>query len=169
MPLANVSFRWFSVNMGTGIVSILLHNLPYNGTWLYWISVVIFALNVALFILFLFVSLLRYMLYPEIWVVMIQHPTQSLFLGTFPMGLATIINMVVFVCVPAWGPGTVTLVSLELACEPRLHPISYLRKSSTGLGFVVDRCRHLSCNVLLPSLRNVRLQEHQCLPLASQQ
>ena len=105
--------------MGTGIVSILLHNLPYNGAWLYWISVVIFALNVALFIFFLFVSLLRYMLYPEIWVVMIQHPTQSLFLGTFPMGLATIINVVVFVCVPAWGPGTVTLVSLEppsLAC-----------------------------------------------------
>ena len=101
--------------MGTGIVSILLHNLPYNGAWLYWISVVIFALNVALFIFFLFVSLLRYMLYPEIWVVMIHHPTQSLFLGTFPMGLATIINMVVFVCVPAWGPGTVALVSLEFA------------------------------------------------------
>ena len=117
MPLANVSPRWFSVNMGTGIVSILLHNLPYNGAWLYWISVVIFALNVALFIFFLFVSLLRYMLYPQIWVVMIQHPTQSLFLGTFPMGLATIINMVVFVCVPAWGPGTVTLVSLGPSCH----------------------------------------------------
>lgn len=143
--------------MGTGIVSILLHNLPYNGAWLYWISVVIFALNVALFIFFLFVSLLRYMLYPEIWVVMIQHPTQSLFLGTFPMGLATIINMVVFVCVPAWGPGTVTLVSLEPPSRATLYPISCLRKPSTGMGFVVDRCRHLSCNVLLPSLRNVRL------------
>ena len=80
------------------------------------------------------------------------------------MGLATIINMVVFVCVPAWGPGTVTLVSLEL---PMLHPISYLRKSSTGLGFVVDRCRHLSCNVLLPSLRNVSLKVSQRLPLTS--
>lgn len=143
--------------MGTGIVSILLHNLPYNGAWLYWISVVIFALNVALFIFFLFISLLRYILYPEIWVVMIQHPTQSLFLGTFPMGLATIINMVVFVCVPAWGPGTVTLVSLEPPSRATLYPISCLRKPSTGMGFVVDRCRHLSCNVLLPSLRNVRL------------
>ena len=125
MQLANVSFSWFSVNMGTGIVSILLHNLPYNGAWLYWISVVIFALNVALFIFFLFVSLLRYVLYPEIWVVMIQHPTQSLFLGTFPMGLATIINMVVFVCVPAWGPGTVTLVSFEPPCRQNLYPIVY--------------------------------------------
>lgn len=151
--------------MGTVIVSILLHNLPYNGAWLYWISVVIFALNVALFIFFLFVSLLRYMLYPEIWVVMIRHPTQSLFLGTFPMGLATIINMVVFVCVPAWGPGTVTLVSLEMPCQSMLHPVSYLRKSSTGMGFVVDRCRHLSCNVLLPSLRNVSIKVPRRHPL----
>ena len=107
-----VSFSWFSVTMGTGIVSILLHNLPYNGIWLYWISVVLFALNVLLFILFLFMSMLRYGLYPEIWSAMIRHPAQSLFLGTFPMGLATIVNMVVFVCVPAWGPWAVTLVSI---------------------------------------------------------
>lgn len=101
---------WFSVNMGTGIVSILLHNLPYNGRWLYWISVVIFCLNVVLFVVFFLVSILRYTLYPAIWTAMIRHPAQSLFLGTFPMGLATIVNMVVFVCVPAWGPHAVTLV-----------------------------------------------------------
>jgi tellurite resistance protein TehA-like permease len=98
--------------MGTGIVSILLHNLPYNGRWLYWISVVIFCLNVALFVLFLSISVLRYTLYPALWKAMIRHPAQSLFLGTFPMGLATIVNMVVFVCVPAWGDGAVKLVTL---------------------------------------------------------
>ena len=97
--------------MGTGIVSILLHNLPYNGAWLYWISVAIFALNVLLFVTFLLISILRYTIYPEIWFVMLRHPAQSLFLGTFPMGLATIVNMIVFVCVPAWGSGAVTLVS----------------------------------------------------------
>jgi hypothetical protein len=32
--------RWFSVTMGTGIVSILLHNLPYNANWLYWLCCV---------------------------------------------------------------------------------------------------------------------------------
>lgn len=94
--------------MGTGIVSILLHNLPYNGVWLYWLSIVVFALNFFLFVVFTLASILRYALYPKIWRVMIRHPTQSLFLGTFPMGLATIVNMVVFVCVPAWGPWTTT-------------------------------------------------------------
>ncbi|KAJ5392483.1 hypothetical protein N7509_007973 [Penicillium cosmopolitanum] len=99
----NFTPSWFSVTMGTGIVSILLHNLPYNGIWLYWISVVIFALNVLLFALGTIISFLRYTLYPEIFTVMITHPVQSMFIGTFPMGLATIINMVVFVCVPVWG------------------------------------------------------------------
>lgn len=102
--------RWFSVNMGTGIVSILLHNLPYNAVWLYWLSVVIFCLNVVLFTIFLCLSIARYTIYPEIWPAMIRHPAQSLFLGTFPMGLATIINMTVFVCVPSWGYRAVQLV-----------------------------------------------------------
>lgn len=31
---------------------------------------------------------------------MLHHSGQSLFLGTFPMGFATIVNMVAFVCVP---------------------------------------------------------------------
>ncbi|KAH8668855.1 sulfite efflux pump SSU1 [Xylariales sp. PMI_506] len=99
----NFTPSWFSINMGTGIVSILLHNLPYNGAWLYWISVGIFCLNVLLFLVFCVISILRYLLFPGIWSAMIKHPVQSLFLGTFPMGLATIVNMVVFVCVPAWG------------------------------------------------------------------
>ena len=107
--IRNFTPSWFAVTMGTGIVSILLHNLPYNGDWLYWISVIFFALNVFLFVTFLVISIARYVLYPEIWAVMVRHPTQSLFLGTFPMGLATIVNMVVFVCVPAWGPRAIVL------------------------------------------------------------
>jgi hypothetical protein len=55
--------------------------------------------------------MMRYSLYPALWTAMIRHPTQSLFLGTFPMGLAMIINMIVFVCVPVWGDRIVTLVS----------------------------------------------------------
>ena len=105
--------RWFSVIMGTGMVSILLHNLPYNTRWLYWISVVIFALDVFLFATFLTISVLRYTIYPEIWLAMIKHPAQSLFIGTFPMGLSTIVSMFVFVCVPVWGPKAVNLVNIR--------------------------------------------------------
>lgn len=101
--LLNLGYRWFSVTMGTGIVSILLNTLPYNGEWLYWISVVTFAFNVLLFAIGCVITALRYSLYPEIFTVMITHPVQSMFLGAFPMGFATIVNMFCFVCVPAWG------------------------------------------------------------------
>ncbi|KAJ5504959.1 hypothetical protein N7463_007833 [Penicillium fimorum] len=101
----NFTPAWFSVNMGTGIVSILLNTLPYNGQWLYYLSVIIFVLNVVYFTVFLAITLLRYILYPEIFRVMVTHPVQSLFLGTFPMGLATIINMFCFVCISPWGDG----------------------------------------------------------------
>ncbi|KAJ9602017.1 Plasma membrane sulfite pump involved in sulfite metabolism [Cladophialophora chaetospira] len=107
--VVNFTPSWFVVIMGTGIVSILLHNLPYNGTWLYWISVVILCLNVTLFTIFLAISILRYTYFRGLFQFMIGHPVQSLFTGTFPMGLATIVNMAVFVCVPAWGPWATTL------------------------------------------------------------
>lgn len=67
--------------MGTGITSILLHNLPYNGQWLQYISYIIFALDVVLFVVFLSISTLRYVLYPKIWSAMIRHPAQSLFVS----------------------------------------------------------------------------------------
>ncbi|PLB49810.1 sulfite efflux pump SSU1 [Aspergillus steynii IBT 23096] len=101
----NFTPAWFSVNMGTGIVSLLLNTLPYNGLWLYYISIIIFVLNVLYFATFCVIATLRYTLYPEIFKAMITHPAQSMFLGTFPMGLATIISVFCNVCVPAWGDG----------------------------------------------------------------
>lgn len=101
--IRNFTPSWFSVNMGTGITSILLLNFPYNARWLQYISYVIFALNVFSFILFFLLSSLRYTLWPKIWVAMIRHPAQSLFLGCFPMGLGTIVSMICYVCVPSWS------------------------------------------------------------------
>lgn len=75
--------------MGTGIVSILLHNLPYNAQWLQYVSYAFFGFNLLLFSVFSVISALRYTLYPEIWGVLIAHPAQSLFLGCFPMALAS--------------------------------------------------------------------------------
>ncbi|KAF4964890.1 hypothetical protein FSARC_7235 [Fusarium sarcochroum] len=101
----NFTPAWFAVNMGTGITSILLFTLPYNDLWLSYISLGIFGLNVVYFLIFVVITLLRFILYPETFPVMITHPAQSMFLGGFPMGLATIINMFCFVCVPLLGDG----------------------------------------------------------------
>lgn len=100
--------RWFIINMSTGVISIMLHQLPYDGHWLEIISDIFFVLNLVLFLLFFFISSLRYSLYPEIFSAVLRHPHQSLFVATFPVALATIINMIVLACAPAWGHGMAT-------------------------------------------------------------
>jgi uncharacterized membrane protein YcjF (UPF0283 family) len=77
----NFTPSWFSVTMGTGIVSILLFDLPYNARWIYWISVAVYCLNVALFVMFTAISILRYAIYKGLFLAMLKHPVQSLFLG----------------------------------------------------------------------------------------
>jgi tellurite resistance protein TehA-like permease len=96
--------------MGTGIIAVLLHALsdlyPSHHSILETLSIVFFILNILLFSIILLVSILRYTLYPATWTLMLRHPVQSLFLGTLPMGFATIVNMFVAICVPAWGGST---------------------------------------------------------------
>ncbi|BGP25129.1 hypothetical protein Rt10032_c09g4066 [Rhodotorula toruloides] len=93
---------WFVVNMGTGISSILLYNLPYSFKGLEEIGIAIWLLNVVLFSLFLLMSIARYCIFPTVFYAMLFHPVQSLFLGCFPMGFATIVNMTVFVAAERW-------------------------------------------------------------------
>jgi tellurite resistance protein TehA-like permease len=101
---------WGSVVMGTGIVAILLHNLPYpSQPWLYWSSVGLACLNCIFFIVILFLTIMRYLLWPSIWKPTVSDPFTSLFLGTLPIGAATLINMFVYICVDKWGGITVNI------------------------------------------------------------
>jgi tellurite resistance protein TehA-like permease len=95
--------------MGTGIVSLLLIAIPFPTPWLYWLSVTFFSLNTLLFTAAFLISLARYTLYPEIWTVMIADSVNSLFLGTIPMGFATLISAWCSLCIPYWGPWAVTV------------------------------------------------------------
>ena len=104
----NFSPSWFAVTMGTGIVSLLFDAIPFKAHWLYWLSVIFFGLNAVLFSIASIASFLRYTLYPEIWTVMIADSTNSLFLGTIPMGFATLIESWIALCCPYWGPWSIT-------------------------------------------------------------
>ena len=82
------------------------HIHPAASIALQIISIIFFILNLVLFLLFLSVSCLRYILYLRIFAAVLRHPHQSLFLATFPVGHATLINMTVLMCVPSWDHGT---------------------------------------------------------------
>ncbi|KAG9316478.1 voltage-dependent anion channel-domain-containing protein [Chiua virens] len=80
---------------GTGSISILFHTFPYgtNSPVMRALSLVLFFLNLALFVLFTALSAARYTLFPGIWDRMLRHPVQSLYLGTFPMGATTLLTV----------------------------------------------------------------------------
>lgn len=73
----------------------LFNNLPYatHSATLKIFSAILFFLNLALFVVFNVLSLWRYTQFPRLWSSMLQHPVQSLYLGTYPMGFSTIINV----------------------------------------------------------------------------
>ncbi|EKM54267.1 uncharacterized protein PHACADRAFT_258005 [Phanerochaete carnosa HHB-10118-sp] len=80
--------------MGTGITSAIVHLFPYNNDSLALkiVALVIFFLNLVLFVFVCTCTVLRYLWFPEVWSMMMSHPAQSLFIGCFPMGAATLIN-----------------------------------------------------------------------------
>lgn len=91
--IKNFTPAWFAVNMGTGGVSTLLHIFPYGSKpVLHGFAVALLIVNLILFTLFCVLSTIRYVKYPEIISLMYRHPIQSLYLGCFPMGFATLIN-----------------------------------------------------------------------------
>nr|VWP00258.1 GATA type zinc finger protein Asd4 [Ganoderma boninense] len=88
---------WFAAIMGTGAVGMLWLNFPYadGSTTIEVFTYIFFFLDLFLFVLFNILTAIRYYMFPKIWLAMIHHPTQSLFLGTYPMGLSTLINVAV--------------------------------------------------------------------------
>lgn len=82
---------FFSINMGTGITSILLYNLPYNAHWVQMLGIIIFVLNVAIFAVLGIASIVRYIRWKGLFGAVGNHLVAGMFWGTLPMGMATIV------------------------------------------------------------------------------
>ncbi|KAF9644894.1 hypothetical protein BDM02DRAFT_830193 [Thelephora ganbajun] len=92
--IRHFTWAWHAVIMGTGITSALITNFPYGGgsAPVQWLGFGLFVLNLTLFVFVCGCTIARYVMFPEVWGLMLNHPTQSLFIGCFPMGAATLIN-----------------------------------------------------------------------------
>lgn len=82
-------------SVGTGAVSLLFHTFPYGNETkpMKVITLVIFLLNLVLFVVFTAITIARYFMFPDVWRLMMRHPVQSLYLGCFPMAGTTLINV----------------------------------------------------------------------------
>ncbi|ETN38205.1 uncharacterized protein HMPREF1541_06236 [Cyphellophora europaea CBS 101466] len=101
--IRNASPQLFTITMGSGIAALLFTQFPYPATWLYRLSIACFALHVILVLLLSLLSLLRYTLYPSLWTTMLHHPTESLYLGAFPVSLLSLSNLLASLCAGPWG------------------------------------------------------------------
>ena len=95
--------NWFAVTMGTGVLALALAQLPGNIPGVQAVAQGLWLLNIGLFVLFSVLYGARWVLYYDEARRIFGHSTVSMFFGTIPMGLATIINGFLLFGVARWG------------------------------------------------------------------
>jgi C4-dicarboxylate transporter/malic acid transport protein len=116
--------NWFAATMGTGILSLALGQLPFDAPLLHRLGEALWLLNIGLFALFTLMYVTRWVLFFSEAKRIFAHSTVSMFFGTIPMGLATLINGCLVYGTADGGEGIVSLahvlwwvdVAMSLAC-----------------------------------------------------
>ncbi|MBA1378918.1 TDT family transporter [Pseudomonas brassicacearum] len=131
--------NWFAATMGTGVLALALAQLPGATPGLHRVAEGLWLFNILLFIVFAGLYTARWVLFFDEARRIFGHSTVSMFFGTIPMGLATIINGFLLFGVPRWGEGVLSLVEVL---------------------WWIDVAMSLACGVLIPYLMFTR-QEHR--------
>ena len=95
--------NWFAATMGTGILALALGQLPGNLPLLWQLGKALWLFNIVLFVAFTLLYAARWVLFFNEARQVFGHSTVSMFFGTIPMGLATLINGLIQYGLPAWG------------------------------------------------------------------
>ena len=101
---------WFTATMGTGIVALMLGQLSAFLPVAHPIAVGLWMANMLLFLACSAMFIARAVWFPSAMRLLFLHPSQSMFIGAIPMGLATIVNGFV-----AFGPALIGPVSFHVA------------------------------------------------------
>ena len=131
--------NWFAVVMGTGVLALALAQWPGNVPGLRLLGEGLWLFNGFLFALFASLYTARWVLFFDEARRIFGHSTVSMFFGTIPMGLATLINGLLVYGLPRWGEGVVPLAEAL---------------------WWIDVAMSLACGVLIPFLMFTR-QEHR--------
>ncbi|TBV12583.1 TDT family transporter [Stutzerimonas kirkiae] len=95
--------NWFAMTMGTGVLALVVAQLPWRLPVLRGLSEGLWGFGVLLFAVFSLLFLARLLLFRDTVKPMLLHPVQSMFLGAIPMGLAVLIKGLLLFGVPRWG------------------------------------------------------------------
>ncbi|EIK98370.1 C4-dicarboxylate transporter/malic acid transport protein [Pseudomonas sp. M47T1] len=128
--------NWFAAVMGTGVLALALAQLPPGWSVMHGLAKGMWVLAVLLFGLFTLLYAARWVLFFDEARRIFGHSTVSMFIGTIPMALATLINgFVVFALADAgagalpWLQGLWWLdVALSLACGVGIPFLMFTRQ-----------------------------------------
>jgi C4-dicarboxylate transporter/malic acid transport protein len=128
--------NWFAATMGTGGLALALHQFPLAIPGLDMLGRTLWMANIALFILFAALYAARWILFFDEARLIFRHPVMSMFLGTIPMGLATIINGFLAYGIPLWGEAAIGIaealwwldVGLSVACGALVPFLMFTRQ-----------------------------------------
>lgn len=128
--------NWFAATMGTGVLALALAQLPVANPVVHGIAEALWLFNIFLFVLFTALYAARWTLFFDEARRIFGHSTVSMFFGTIPMGLATIINGFLVFGLPRWGEGVIHLaevlwwldVAMSLACGVLIPYMMFTRQ-----------------------------------------
>jgi len=103
--------NWFAATMGTGILALDLNQLPFGGAPIHDAAMLLWLGNIGLFALFSALYAARWVLFPREAARIFGHSAMSMFFGTIPMGLATIINGFIAFGLPLFGPASIGIAA----------------------------------------------------------
>lgn len=84
--------NWFTMNMGTGILSLLIDVFPYPFAGQHALAATLWWFDLALFAVIATLFTARLTLFPSTVGPLLDHPVQSMFLGAIPMAMVPLIN-----------------------------------------------------------------------------
>ena len=127
--------NWFAATMGTGILALALPQVPGVGASLHPVGEALWYFNIALFTLFAGLYTARWTMFGHEARRIFGHNTVSMFIGTIPMGLATIINGCLAFGLPQFGAGVIPIaetlwwidVAMSLACGVAIPYLMFTR------------------------------------------
>jgi C4-dicarboxylate transporter/malic acid transport protein len=127
--------NWFAATMGTGILALALPQVPGAGPALKPIGEALWVFNIALFALFSGLYAARWILFGDEARRIFGHNSVSMFIGTIPMGLATIVNGCLAFGLPRFGADVIPItealwwidVAMSLACGVAIPYLMFTR------------------------------------------
>ncbi|MGL6245076.1 TDT family transporter [Pseudomonas sp.] len=128
--------NWFAATMGTGVLALALAQLPFAMPGLHAVAEGLWLLNICLFAVFTAAYAARWVLFFDEARRIFGHSTVSMFFGTIPMGLATIINGFLVFGLPRWGEGVIHVaevlwwldVAMSVACGVLIPYMMFTRQ-----------------------------------------